>query len=132
MREMIAEHLKERGFAVDAVGTGEQAIAAAQVARMDAVMLDLGLPDRDGMDVLATLRASYPELPAIILTARDSVDDRLHGLNSGADDYIVKPFNLLELEARLRAVLERMLDRDSSTRIGVEEAHAEFKALSRR
>jgi two-component system response regulator QseB len=107
MREMIAEHLKERGFAVDAVGTGEQAIAAAQVARMDAVMLDLGLPDRDGMDVLAALRASHPELPAIILTARDSVDDRLHGLNSGADDYIVKPFNLLELEARLRAVLRR-------------------------
>lgn len=107
MREMIADHLAERGFAVDAVGRGEHAIAAVGVASMDAVILDLGLPDMDGMDVLSSLRAAQPELPAIILTARDSVDDRLLGLNSGADDYIVKPFNLLELEARLRAVLRR-------------------------
>lgn len=107
MREMIAEHLKERGFAVDAVSRGEHATAAAAVAAIDAVILDLGLPDIDGMEVLTALRSSHPELPAIILTARDSVEDRLHGLNSGADDYIVKPFNLLELEARLRAVLRR-------------------------
>ncbi|MGH8296318.1 MAG: response regulator transcription factor, partial [Steroidobacteraceae bacterium] len=71
------------------------------------VILDLGLPDIDGMEVLTSLRRSHPELPAIILTARDSVDERLLGLNSGADDYIIKPFNLLELEARLRAVLRR-------------------------
>ncbi|HEY7889373.1 MAG TPA: response regulator transcription factor [Steroidobacteraceae bacterium] len=107
MREMIADHLKERGFAVDAVARGEAAIAAAGVARFDAVILDLGLPDIDGMQVLASLRSSRAELPAIILTARDSIDDRLRGLNSGADDYIIKPFNLLELEARLRAVLRR-------------------------
>ncbi|MDE2052691.1 MAG: response regulator transcription factor [Gammaproteobacteria bacterium] len=107
MREMIADHLKERGFAVDAVSRGEEALAAAAIAPFDAVILDLGLPDMDGMQVLASLRASRTELPAIILTARDSIDDRLLGLNSGADDYIVKPFNLLELEARLRAVLRR-------------------------
>jgi DNA-binding response OmpR family regulator len=107
MREMIADHLKERGFAVDAVGRGDHALAAAAVAHMDAVILDLGLPDIDGMEVLTALRASHPELPAVILTARDSVDDRLLGLNSGADDYVIKPFNLLELEARLRAVLRR-------------------------
>ncbi len=107
MREMIADHLKERGFAVDAVSRGEDAIAAAAVARFDAVILDLGLPDLDGIQVLASLRSSRTDLPAIILTARDSIDDRLLGLNSGADDYIVKPFNLLELEARLRAVLRR-------------------------
>jgi two-component system response regulator QseB len=107
MREMIADHLKERGFAIDAVSRGEEAIAAAGVARFDAVILDLGLPDIDGMQVLASLRTTRAELPAIILTARDSIDDRLLGLNSGADDYIVKPFNLLELEARLRAVLRR-------------------------
>lgn len=107
MREMIADHLKERGFAVDAVGRGDRALAAAGVAHMDAVILDLGLPDMDGMEVLRSLRTSHPQLPAIILTARDSVDDRLLGLNSGADDYIIKPFNLLELEARLRAVLRR-------------------------
>ena len=107
MREMITDHLKERGFAVDAVGRGHEAIAAAGVAHFDAVILDLGVPDIDGMQVLASLRSSRAELPAIILTARDSIDDRLLGLNSGADDYIVKPFNLLELEARLRAVLRR-------------------------
>jgi two-component system OmpR family response regulator len=107
MREMIADHLKERGFAVDAVGRGDRAIAAASAASIDAVILDLGLPDMDGMKVLGSLRASHADLRAIILTARDGVDDRLRGLNSGADDYIVKPFNLLELEARLRAVLRR-------------------------
>ena len=107
IREMIAEHLRERGFAVDAVSRGEQALSAARIARMDAAVLDLGLPDTDGMQLLSALREQQPDLPAIILTARDSVDDRLRGLNSGADDYIVKPFNLLELEARLRAVLRR-------------------------
>lgn len=107
MREMIADHLKERGFAVDAVGRGDDALAAAAVARFDTVVLDLGLPDMDGMDVLAALRRILPDLPAVILTARDSVDNRLLGLNAGADDYIVKPFNLLEFEARLRAVLRR-------------------------
>ncbi|HYK25289.1 MAG TPA: response regulator transcription factor [Steroidobacteraceae bacterium] len=107
MREMIADHLQERGFAVDAFGRGDEALAAAAVTRFDAVVLDLGLPDMDGLDVLASLRRSAPELPAIILTARDSVDHRLLGLNAGADDYIIKPFHLLELEARLRAVLRR-------------------------
>lgn len=107
MREMIGDHLRERGFAVDAFGRADEALAAAAIARFDAVVLDLGLPDMDGLDVLASLRRSIPELPALILTARDSVDHRLLGLNAGADDYIVKPFHLLELEARLRAVLRR-------------------------
>lgn len=107
MREMISDHLKERGFAVDAVGRGEDALAAAAVARFDAVILDLGLPDIDGMEVLASLRRFTSDLPAIILTARDGIENRLLGLNAGADDYIVKPFNLSEFEARLRAVLRR-------------------------
>jgi len=107
LREMIADHLREHGFAVDPTGNGKQALAAATVVNFDAVVLDLGLPDGDGMQVLSSLRRSAPQLPAIILTARDSVEDRLLGLNAGADDYVVKPFNLLELEARLRAVLRR-------------------------
>ena len=107
IREMIGDHLRERGFAVDAFGRADEALAAAAIARFDAVVLDLGLPDKDGLDVLASLRRSAPELPALILTARDSVDQRLLGLNAGADDYIVKPFHLRELEARLRAVLRR-------------------------
>lgn len=115
MREMIAEHLRERGFAVDAVGRADQALAAADAARFDALVLDLGLPDMDGLQLLAALRRVAPDLPAIILTARDSVEHRLTGLNAGADDYIVKPFNLLELEARLRAVLRRPGRRDEAT-----------------
>jgi two-component system response regulator QseB len=115
MRELIVDHLRERGFAVDAVSRGQDALAAAAIARLDAVILDLGLPDLDGMEVLSLLRCSHPELPAILLTARDGVEDRLRGLNAGADDYIVKPFNLLELEARLRAVLRRTGNRRSTT-----------------
>jgi DNA-binding response OmpR family regulator len=107
MREMIADHLTEAGYAVDAVNCGEDALASVATLRFDAVVLDLGLPDVDGMEVLANLRRSLSDLPAIILTARDSIDNRLQGLNAGADDYIVKPFDLGELEARLRAVLRR-------------------------
>jgi len=119
MREMISDHLRERGFAVDAVDGGQAALAAAAAAPFDAVVLDLGLPDVDGMEVLAKLRRTLPELPAILLTARDSVGSRLLGLNAGADDYIIKPFNLLEFEARLRAVLRRPgVRRESLHRFG--------------
>jgi len=108
MRDMIAAHLRERGFAVDPVGCGEDALACAAVAAYDAVILDLGLPDMDGMDVLARLRAGdIPDLPALVLTARDSLEARIGGLDAGADDYILKPFDLAELDARLRAVLRR-------------------------
>jgi two-component system, OmpR family, response regulator QseB len=107
MRGMISDHLRERGFAVDAVKTGGDALAAVLASHFDVVVLDLGLPDVDGLEVLTTLRRSMANLPAIIVSARDSVDNRLSGLNSGADDYIVKPFDLAELEARLRAVLRR-------------------------
>ena len=108
MRDLIADHLRRRGLAVDAVQRGEEALAATAVASYDAVILDLGLPDMDGMEVLRQLRSGrHPDLPALILTARDSVQARVGGLNAGADDYILKPFDLTELEARLRAVLRR-------------------------
>lgn len=108
MREIITSHLQDRGFAVDAVQRGDEAVAAAAAIGYDAVILDLGLPDMDGMEVLRRLRgAGGADPPALILTARDRVEDRVGGLNSGADDYILKPFDLAELEARLRAVLRR-------------------------
>ena len=108
MREMISDHLVERGFTVDAVGRAEDAYAALAVASYDALVLDLGLPDADGMQLLKGARAcTVRHLPALIVTARDALDDRTRGLNTGADDYIVKPFELVELEARLRAVLRR-------------------------
>ncbi len=108
MRELIAGHLRSRGLTVDAVRRGDEALAAMAVAGYDAVILDLGLPDMDGMEVLRRLRGGRgADPPALILTARDSVKDRVSGLDAGADDYILKPFDLAELEARLRAVLRR-------------------------
>ncbi len=108
MREMISAHLRERGFAVDPVACGEEALAATETAAYDAVILDLGLPDIDGLVVLRRLRGGRsPDLPALILTARDSIENRVGGLDAGADDYILKPFDLAELDARLRAVLRR-------------------------
>ncbi len=114
---MISAFLRERGFAVDTANTGEAALAALSSATYDAVVLDLGLPDMDGMDVLRALRTRDPRhgamLPALILTARDGVSHRVTGLNEGADDYILKPFDLLEFDARLRAVLRRPGARDT-------------------
>lgn len=108
MREMIADHLVEQGFAVEAFSRGKDALAATAGTNYDAVVLDLGLPDIDGMEFLRTLRAdSRMPVPVVILTARDSIEDRIGGLNAGADDYLVKPFELTELDARLRAVLRR-------------------------
>jgi len=108
MREMVADHLIEEGFAVEAVGRGSDALAAVDAAAYDAVILDLGLPDLDGMEFLRRLRGgSRTETPVVVLTARDSLEDRINGLNAGADDYVIKPFDLTELDARLRAVLRR-------------------------
>ncbi len=120
MREMIAAHLRERGFAVDPAARGDEALAAVAAAPYDAVILDLGLPDMDGMAVLRSLRGGrHPDLPALILTARDSVAARVDGLDAGADDYVLKPFDLAELDARLRAVLRRPgARRDAVHRIG--------------
>jgi two-component system, OmpR family, response regulator QseB len=108
MSEIVADYLRHRGFAIDVVRRADEALAASRVTRYDAVILDLGLPDADGMHVLNELRRrSAAKIPAIIVSARDGLEDRVDGLNSGADDYIVKPFELTELEARLRAVLRR-------------------------
>jgi DNA-binding response OmpR family regulator len=107
MREMVSDHLTERGYAVDAVPRGDEALAAVTVTGYDAVILDLGLPDMDGLDVLRALNRTTGAPPARILTARGRIDDRVNGLDAGADDYVLKPFALVELEARLRAVLRR-------------------------
>jgi two-component system, OmpR family, response regulator QseB len=108
LREIVADHLTRRGFAVDAVPSAAEARAALAVMSYDGLILDLGLPDSDGMAVLSEVRGrGVAGPPAIIVTARDELEDRLRGLNAGADDFIVKPFDLLELEARLRAVLRR-------------------------
>ena len=107
MRDMTAAFLTERGFVVDAVGSVESAQAALEVVAYDAMILDLGLPDGEGLSLLAARGRGGAPPPALILTARDSLADRIDGLNAGADDYMAKPFELDELHARLRAILRR-------------------------
>lgn len=103
----MAQALKDAAYAVDWVRDGEGAIEAARHEIYDLALLDLGLPPPDGMDVLHEFRRGDRRLPVIIVTARDAIDDRIHGLDLGADDYIVKPFEIRELLARMRAVLRR-------------------------
>ena len=99
--------LKQAGHAVDWVRDGIRADTALATEDYAAVVLDLGLPRKDGIEVLRGLRAKKRTLPVLILTARDTVDDRIKGLDAGADDYLVKPFDLGELNARLRALMRR-------------------------
>ncbi|HXS52507.1 MAG TPA: response regulator transcription factor [Usitatibacter sp.] len=113
------EGLRQEGHAVDWVRDGVQAEAAAANGVYDLVLLDLGLPRRGGLAVLRTLRAKGNDLPVLIVTARDAVADRVAGLDAGADDYLVKPFDLDELAARVRAVLRRRAGRSSAVlRVG--------------
>jgi two-component system response regulator QseB len=113
------EGLRQEGHAVDWVRDGVQAEAAAANGVYDLVLLDLGLPRRGGLAVLKTMRAKGDDVPVLIITARDAVSDRVAGLDAGADDYLVKPFDLDELAARVRAVLRRRAGRSSAVlRVG--------------
>lgn len=103
----IQQALQDAALAVDWVRDGASVVAAAGVDTYDAVLLDLGLPKLDGLDVLHALRGADNPVPVIIITARDAVESRIDGLDRGADDYIVKPFSVDELEARIRAVVRR-------------------------
>lgn len=103
----IAAGLTQAGFTVDWVLDGQQADTALLTHNYDAVVLDLGLPKRSGMDVLKHARAQGKDLPILILTAYSAVEHRVAGLDAGADDYLAKPFDLTELQARLRALLRR-------------------------
>ena len=111
--------LRQAGFLVDWVRDGAQAEAAAASDVYDLVLLDLGLPRRDGLAVLRSLRQKGHDVPVLVITARDAVSDRVAGLDAGADDYLVKPFDLDELAARVRAVLRRRAGRGSAAlRVG--------------
>jgi two-component system OmpR family response regulator len=105
--EVVRDALKDSACAVDWVRDGSQALNAVDVVSYEAVLLDLGLPKVDGMDVLSAIRASDNTIPVLIITARDAVADRIRGLDSGADDYVLKPFEMSELLARLRAIVRR-------------------------
>jgi two-component system response regulator QseB len=105
--EAIRAGLRREGFTVDWVHDGESAAQVLRTEAFDLLLLDLGLPRRGGLEVLSTARAQGQELPVLIITARDAVSDRVQGLDAGADDYLVKPFDLDELAARIRALLRR-------------------------
>jgi len=103
----LAQGLREAGYAVDATGDGRQGLALAEANAYDALVLDVMVPELDGLDILRRLRAAGSSTAVVIITARDQVPDRIAGLDLGADDYLVKPFALDELLARLRAVIRR-------------------------
>jgi two-component system response regulator MprA len=108
LRDALRRALGLADYEVETAGNGQQALGVAATGAPDALVLDLGLPDMDGLEVCRRLRASGNRVPVLVLTARDAVSDRIDGLDAGADDYLVKPFDLGELKARLRALLRRV------------------------
>lgn len=107
LRELVGETIRAAGWRLDAVGSVAEAGDALATTRYDLVLLDLGLPDGDGLDVVRDLRRNKNGTPVLVLTARGAVDERITGLDAGADDYLAKPFNNGELLARARALLRR-------------------------
>jgi len=107
MADLLDRGLREEGHAVDVTARGEEALWMARAVPYDAIVLDVMLPGRDGFSVCRDLRAQEVWIPVLLLTARDAVDDRVEGLDAGADDYLVKPFEFSELLARLRALRRR-------------------------
>lgn len=105
--ELVCEGLRTAGYAVDWVTSIDEAEAALEAARIDLMLLDLGLPDGDGIDLVRRLRGARNMTPILVLTARSGLNDRIAGLDSGADDFLVKPFAIEELSARCRALLRR-------------------------
>src|SRR6058998_3333300 len=107
LRDVLRRALTLAGYELRMAGTGSEALSEVSAGAPDAVVLDIGLPDIDGLEVCRLLRREGNRIPVLMLTARDAVSDRIGGLDAGADDYLVKPFDIDELKARLRALLRR-------------------------
>ena len=127
----IQRGLEEEGYAVDVLHDGADAGMQAQSVGYDAAVLDLMLPTRSGFQVLRDIRARKANLPVIMLTAKGSLEDRVTGLNSGADDYMIKPFALAELSARLRALLRRGKPHETQLRVADLEVDVAQRLVSR-
>jgi len=109
--------MRYEGWQVATAASGGQAVKVARETRPDAIVLDMMLPDFDGLEVMRRIRAEDPDVPVIFLTAKDSVEDRIGGLTAGGDDYVTKPFSLEELTARIRAVLRRTAGEEPPARL---------------
>jgi two-component system response regulator TctD len=107
LQELLSESLKQAGYMLDVVATAAELHSSVAATKYDLLIIDLGLPDGDGLSAIRELRATGMPVPILIITARGSIDDRIVGLDSGADDYLIKPFNHAELLARIRALLRR-------------------------
>jgi two-component system OmpR family response regulator len=107
LAEMVSMALRYEGWNIATAGDGSSAIASARANRPDVVVLDVMLPDMSGLDVLHKLREENPQLPVLLLTAKDAIEDRIAGLTAGGDDYVTKPFSIEEVVLRLRALLRR-------------------------
>ena len=118
--------LHKQGYSVNTVATGKAAVLAIETAAPDMAILDLGLPDMDGLEVLRRVRGRNVDLPILLLTARSGLDDRITGLDSGADDYLAKPFEMSELFARLR-VMERRLTTARTSEITIGDVTLDTK-----
>jgi two-component system, OmpR family, response regulator len=107
LQELLAASLKGAGYGVDVAGTVADFLGSVAAAQYDLVIVDLGLPDGDGLSGIRTLREQGESMPVLVITARGSIEDRVSGLDGGADDYLIKPFNHTEFLARVRALLRR-------------------------
>lgn len=107
LTELLSMALRYEGWEVSVASSGLEAVQVARQVRPDAIVLDIMLPDFDGLEVMRRIRAEQPDVPVIFLTAKDALDDRISGLTAGGDDYVTKPFSLEELVARLRGLLRR-------------------------
>ena len=121
VRDALRRALTLGGYEIESAEGGQQCLTQVAATRPDAVVLDVGMPDIDGLEVCRRLRAAGNRVPVLMLTARDAVADRIDGLDAGADDYLVKPFDVGELKARLRALLRRAGDDDEREALSFEE-----------
>ncbi|WFU13239.1 response regulator transcription factor (plasmid) [Rhizobium sp. CB3090] len=128
LRELVSETIREADWRIDAFCTAEEGRLALESAGYDLLLLDLGLPDADGLAFLKSIRSDKHQIPVLILTARDAIDERIAGLDAGADDYLTKPFNNGELLARIRALMRRS---PSALMPTLEFAKLEFDLTSR-